>query len=394
MRVLVASPFVPWPQNSGGKIRSYQLYLHAARDVELDLLAVDEEVDHAEARRELGQHVNRFEIVPRSRFTVPGQAARPKIERWFHSSELVRRVREADRDGRYDVIQLDELPLARALPHRHATRTLLHHPKLDLEFQRRTAASAGGLMARFDLAKVAQLERAAARRFRHHLVCSDEDRDQLVARHDGLDVSIVANGYDPDFFRPQPIDRDPARLLFMGSLSYAPNVDGLAWFVREVWPGICAQRPGARLEIIGREPHPNVLAMASDSIRVVGPVDDVRPHLARAAALVVPLRVGGGTRLKIAEALAMETPVVSTRIGAQGLDLLDGAHLRLADRADAFTAATLETLADPAAAAALAAAGRIEAERRLRWPELARALVATWRRIAAGPAPERSPVAG
>ncbi|QDU66774.1 glycosyltransferase family 4 protein [Engelhardtia mirabilis] len=393
MRVLIASPFVPWPQDSGGRIRSYQLYVHAATEVEVDLLAVDEEVDHAGARAALTGRFANFEIVPRARVGVPGQAARPKIERWFHSAELVRRVREADQSGAYDLIQLDELPLARALPRRHRTRTLLHHPKLDLDFQRSTATD-GGLMARFDLAKVAQLERAAARRFRHHLVCSDEDRHQLLARHDGLDVSIVPNGFDPAYFAPLAGPRATDRVLFLGSLSYAPNVDGLVWFVREVWPAVRAARPAARLEVVGRAPHPDVLALAAPDIEIVGPVDDVRPHLARASALAVPLRVGGGTRLKITEALAMETPVVSTRVGAEGLELVDGRHLRLADTPAAIAAALVETLADPSKAASLARAGRIEAERRFRWPELAHDLVAQWRRIAAGTGPETSQPAG
>lgn len=394
MRVLVASPFVPWPQNSGGRIRSYQLLAHAAREVEVDLLAVDEESDHGDARAALADRFAHFEIVPRSRLSGARQAARPKIERWFHSAALVERVRAADRAGTYDLIQLDELPLARALPWRHRTRTLLHHPKLDLEFQRSTAAAQGGLLARFDLAKVAQLERAAARRFRHHLVCSDEDRDQLLARYDGLDVTIVPNGYDPAYFVPRVEERERDRVLFLGSLSYAPNVDGLAWFVRSVWPAVRAARPGVRLAVVGRDPHADVLALAADDIRIVGPVDDVRPHLARASALAVPLRVGGGTRLKITEALAMVTPVVSTTVGAQGLELVDGRHLRLADRPDDFAAALIATLADPTRAAALAAAGRDEAERRFRWPALASDLVAQWRRIAGGTPPQRSSPAG
>ena len=393
MRVLIASPFVPWPQDSGGRIRSFQLYVHAAGEVEVDLLAVDEGIDHSGAREALAGQLANFEIVPRSRVGVRRQAARPKIERWFHSAELVERVRAADQAGTYDLIQLDELPLARALPQRHHTRTLLHHPKLDLDFQRSTAL-AGGLMARFDLAKVAQLERAAARRFRHHLVCSDEDRHQLIARYEGLDVSIVPNGFDPAYFAPRGEARERDRVLFLGSLSYAPNVDGLAWFVREIWPQVRAARPAAKLEVVGREPHPNVLALAAPDIEIVGAVDDVRPHLARAAALAVPLRVGGGTRLKITEALAMQTPVVSTGVGAQGLELLDGRHLRLADAPGPFAEALIETLADPVAASRLAMDGRAEAERRFRWPELARTLVAHWRRVAEEPAPERSAPTG
>jgi glycosyltransferase involved in cell wall biosynthesis len=383
LRVLVASPFVPWPLDSGGRIRSFELLHHAARQVQVELLAVDEGRDHGADLARLAPHFARLEILPRSAPTALARAARPKVERWFHSAALAHRLAEADRSGAYDLIQLDELPLARLLPRAARTRTLLHHPKLDREFQQQSPAR--GPAAAWDRAKLARLERVAALRHRHHLVCSAEDRALLLGRYPELDVAVVQNGYDPGRHRPRPdLERARERLLFLGSLDYGPNVDGLRWFVAEVWPRIRRVRPAAELELVGRDPCDEVRSLVGPGVLLRGPVAEVGTHLGRAALLVVPLRIGGGTRLKIAEALGAETPVVSTPVGAEGLELLDREHLRLAADAESFAAAVLELLADPAAAAALARRGRAEAERRLRWETLADRLVGHWRRIAGG----------
>ena len=166
-------------------------------------------------------------------------------------------------------------------------------------------------------------------------------------------------------------------LIFTGTLNHPPNAEGIAWFADEVWPEVAAARPDARLMVVGREPPPAVARLGSrPGIEVVGPVADMREWYGRATAAVVPLLSGGGSRLKILEALACGRALVSTPVGAEGLDLQDGRDLLLAADASAFAAATLRLLAEPDLRADLAAQGRRAAERRYDW----RVLGDSWRR--------------
>ena len=186
----------------------------------------------------------------------------------------------------------------------------------------------------------------------------------------------------PDVAGGSATGRETDRLLFLGSMSYGPNVDAVQYLVGEILPLVRAIRPGLTLDIVGADPAPKILALASDSIHVTGRVDDVRPYLRRAACLVAPLRIGGGTRLKLVEALGMRTPVVSSFIGAQGLDLEDGKHLRLAHAPADIAQAVVDVLADPAGADDMARRGRRLVRERYTWKQLGERLLHQWERIA------------
>ena len=381
MRALFVCPFVPWPLDSGGRIRSFHLARQLSRRVELDLWAVREPGMPAGIERALEDACSALRLFDRAGAGPIRRLARPRIERWFHSPGLILALREAARGGRYDLIHLDELILARALPPAVDCAVVQHHHKLDLDLWRAIQPEPGGVR-RFDLAKLSALERCAAERWRRHITCSEEDARRLLARHPHLECSAVPNGFDPDFFRlpsvPPPRERD--LLVFVGSLDYAPNVEGLAWFAERVLPLVRRARPRARLEIVGRDPVREVRALAerAPGVLLAGPVPDVRPWLLRASAMAVPLRIGGGSRLKIAEALALACPVASTRVGAEGLALEDGVHLRLADEPQELARALVELLEDRRGARRLALEGRRRVRARYTWARLAGRVLASW----------------
>lgn len=385
MRVLFACPFVPWPLRSGGAIRTYHLIEAAAREVELHLCAVLEPGQtraHAEPLERVCASVQLFE---REAAGPVDQLRRAKIERWFHSPSLRAALARELASGRYDVLHLDELLLARLPPISARTPIVQHHHKLDsVLFESITGGR--GPQRHFDLWKLRRLEAEAARRTPHHVLCSAEDRAILESRYPGLECAVVPSGFDPRHFTPsaQPPAREPELLVFVGSMSYEPNVDAVARFARNVLPSVLRERPHARLAIVGRAPAPEVRALASEHIEIVGEVADVRPWLERAALVVVPLRVGGGTRLKIVEALAMGAPVLSTSIGAEGLELTPGREIALADEPPAFARAVLELLSDEARRTALARAGQERVRALYPWPTLAHALVEHWRAAARG----------
>jgi hypothetical protein len=382
MKVLFVCPFVPWPLVNGGKIRTYQLLRQASAQAEIHLRVIQEPELVAGAEEALAPWCRSLGFFERSR---PGSIERwrlPKLERWFHSRALLEAVHGDLERGGFRLVHLDELLLARIVPAERAIPVVQHHHKLDADLY--GSLSGGSLERRFDLWKLRRLEAESARRYRHHLLCSQDDADTLRARHGALDCAVIPSGFDPDTFRPDPQHgpRARAHLVFLGSMDYGPNVEAVLRFASEDLPRIQAVRPETVLEIVGGDPLPEVCALASERVLVTGRVPAVRPYLERASALVVPLRIGGGTRLKIVEALALGTPVISTTIGAQGLGLAHEKHLLLADGSEGFAAATLRVLAAPEDAERMGARGRAHVHEHFRWEVLGRELVDYWERVA------------
>jgi glycosyltransferase involved in cell wall biosynthesis len=382
VKVLFVCPFVPWPLVNGGKIRTYHLVRSAARLAEIHLRIVsepDQPQDAADALRPLCASLAFFE---RARPSAVQRWTRPKLERWFHSPALHAAVERDLASGGFHLVHLDELLLARVVPPDRRISVIQHHHKLDtLLYDNLSAAE--GPKRHFDLWKLRRLEAESARRYRHHLLCSREDAEVLRRRHGALDCGVVPSGFDPTHFAPSepPVARDPRRLVFVGSMDYGPNADAAVHFVRDVLPLVRARRDDVVLEIVGGEPTPEVRALAGPGVTVTGRVPDVRPYLERAGVVVVPLRIGGGTRLKIVEALALRAPLVSTATGAEGLGLVDGEHLLLADAPELFAQRVLELLSDPARACALGERGAAFVQRRYRWDALASDLVEYWEHV-------------
>jgi glycosyltransferase involved in cell wall biosynthesis len=198
-------------------------------------------------------------------------------------------------------------------------------------------------------------------------------------------VEVVENGVDTSYFLPQPGQQEPAHLLFLGSLDWRPNLDGVQLLLQRVFPAVRKTEPAARLSLVGRNP-PEALRRQVDRLPGVElhcNVPDVRPFLARCSLLVVPLRIGGGSRLKILEALASGVPVVSTRIGAEGLCLEGNRDLTVVENIDDLSSALIQALRTPQAMAAQAERGRQQVLRRYDWDILANQLEQTWIRCAA-----------
>lgn len=383
MRILFVCPFVPWPLVNGGKIRTFHLIREACAQAEIHLRVIREPDDVPDAAEALAPLCASLRFFERSR---PGRLARwtrPKLERWFHSPQLVESVRQELAQDTFHLVHLDELLLARILPPGRDVPVVQHHHKLDTVLYG-TLRAHEGPQRHFDLWKLRRLEAESARRYRHHLLCSKGDADILRARHGALDCDFVPSGFDPATFRPSdpPPERRAERLVFLGSMDYGPNVDGVLHFVRDVLPLVRARRPGVGLDVVGGDPPEEVRALEGEHVHVTGRVPDVRPWLERASALVVPLRIGGGTRLKIVEALALATPVVSTSVGAEGLGLQPGRDLLLADGARAFAEAVCSLLESPERGRALGRQGRASVHERFRWEVLARELVDYWERVA------------
>jgi glycosyltransferase involved in cell wall biosynthesis len=221
--------------------------------------------------------------------------------------------------------------------------------------------------------KLKSRERAVCRDANLTIAVSEEDRRRLSSLAPGANVSAISTGVDTTYFSPNGAPEIPARLVFTGSMDWHPNEDAIAYFADAILPHIRREVPTVSLAVVGRRPSARVKAIAEQAgMLVTGTVDDVRPYMGEASVYVVPLRAGGGTRLKIFEALAMEKAVVSTTVGAEGLALTSGREFVAADDPQAFAREVVSLLNDPARRRTLGQAGRHLVETRYSWPQVAR----------------------
>ena len=209
-----------------------------------------------------------------------------------------------------------------------------------------------------------------------HTVPSAREREKLLVRGPSAKLHVIPNGVDTVFFSPDAIAElqrtaggsVPRRsILFVGSMDYHANIDAVCWFAREVWPAIAQKHPELEFKVVGRRPSSAVRRLASDRVRIIGTVEDVRPCYASAIAVVVPLRVGSGTRLKILEAMAAGVPIVSTSLGAAGIDATHNVHLLLANTNGEIVAALEQIVSSGETSSRLTMAARDLVLRRYDW---------------------------
>ena len=252
---------------------------------------------------------------------------------------------------RFDVAVCDFLSSTLNFPDRLETPTALFQHNVESILWKRKAEVEPTWMERsvfrFEYSKMRRFEPKQTRRFHHVIAVSEADRQAMSSMVDLSHISVVPTGVDLSKYQYDPDARPSAPLIvFTGSMDWQPNIDGVEFFCKEIWPSVLAKVPKARFRIVGRDPHPRVRDLASSSVEVTGTVPSVVDHLREAAAFVVPLRIGGGTRIKIYEGMAMGKATVSTTIGAEGLDVEHGRDIILEDAPAAFAKAIVALLSN------------------------------------------------
>lgn len=245
------------------------------------------------------------------------------------------------------------------------------------------------LATMLEIDRIQRFQASIASLFDITFVASDIDADRLVSSTGGLRPIVVPNGVDVAYFVNRETNRPVGNtLIFTGHMSYEPNVDAVIFFCNEVLPIVARQIPDTRVLIVGMQPHPDVQALAyahPGVVTVTGEVADVRPYLVRSAVSIVPLRSGGGTRLKILEAMAMQRPVVSTPIGCEGLAVEDGRHLLVRVDPLDFARGVVTLLTDESAWHGIVTEGRILVEQKHSWKVIASTMADTWRSLLESP---------
>jgi glycosyltransferase involved in cell wall biosynthesis len=384
--ILIIAPFLPWPADFGGALRVFHLLrgLAERHDVTLLAPATDAEFD---ASRELGQICD---VVTVPAHTTPRQPAnwrkrlvqlrtqlggRSFTELSGYQPALEEALPGIFQSRRIDLVQY-EFPAAALHRLSQPRPTIFDAHNIEYELLERVARTTNSATKRaFNTAEAIKLRALERRLWRDAtLVVATSERDaEVISTATGDETLVVPNGVDlADFdFAHKP---EPGHIVFVGAMRHQPNADGAAWFAREVLPLVRAKLGDIRFTIVGADPPASVQALAGDGIEVTGRVADIRPYLASAAVTVIPLHSGGGTRLKILEAFAAGVPVISTTVGAEGLDVASGEQLLLADSPEEFAAATLLVLREPIFAERLADSGRARVRERYGWEQIMPAL--------------------
>ncbi len=381
MHVALLTPTLPWPPDTGGKLRIYHLLAGLAQQHQIDLFSVY--YGSPPGIGPLAQACASVTLVPLAprytRWRQLGDLLRPlpRSVAYFDAA-TARRQLLARSATTYDLVICDELmmaPYARLVARQAACPALLVRPKIDsLHYAEMAQQRPWGTQKVLDWWEAQQLRRyevAALRHFDAAVVCSDEDGAITRRQNKEIRVTTIANGADTTFFTPQRRPDPRPTILLLGTMHYYPNVDSVLYFFETIYPALRQAQPDLQVLIVGHQPPPAIQALADlPGVTVTGSVDDVRPYLARSWLLAVPLRLGGGTRLKIAEAMAAGLPVASTTVGAQGLQVTTEHNLLLADTPAAFVAATLRLLNDDSLQRRLGEAGRKLVESSYSWQAL------------------------
>jgi len=376
LRVLVVSPWFPYPARSGSKQRVYQLVRQLAVHHDVTLLSyvrVGEEPDVAGLRREVPVEFVRERprrVPKRVSQAVSAFSRRPFSSRTIHSRAMQRAIDTICSRNTFDVIQLESSLLC-AFDFPLDIPLVLDEHNIEYEVFQRMGDSERSLPRRvFHRVEEYRFRRFEQRAWERVAACAltSEREEEIVRRlSPSTPTAVVPNGVDLGFFALDGVRPEPTTIMFNGLLAYRPNLDAAHYLVEEIWPLIERDTPSARLLIVGRGSQGDLRRLQRANVTLTGEVPDVRPYLRQATAVVVPIRMGGGTRLKIVEALAMGKPVVSTAVGCEGLNVRDGEHLVIADKPAEFALAVARLLADPATAGALGRAGRALVESEYSW---------------------------
>lgn len=360
MRILWVKAGKLLPVDTGGKIRSYNILRHLARSHEVTLLSY-----YGQKRDNVYEAAIQHEL-PGTQTICTGtldgnvfaqsvaylqrvfQAAPFAVSKFTHPA--VRRA-VASLLGTFDVAVCDFLSASLNFPLALSTPTVLFQHNVETALWRRMASTEKNpikkLAYRMEAAKMKRYERRVLVRFHHVIAVSENDREQMHAMEPSCTITTVPTGVDTGQYPvAPPANSNPSKIVFTGSMDWEPNLDAVTYFCADIFPRILVEYPSALFQIVGRNPHPRVKKLASKNVQVTGTVPSVAEYLREATLVIVPLRIGGGTRLKIFEAMAMGKAVISTSVGAEGLDVQSGHHLILADDPTAFADAILALIRD------------------------------------------------
>ena len=392
MNIIFVTAQFPYPPRSGITMRVYQLLRQLARRHNVTLLSYAEPT-HKDAVTELREQVP---VVVTERRLPSGVAKRadqlrslasmtPFTSREAYSQELQRTLDELCVTTSCDVVHIEGMVLG-GLSVPRGVRVILDEPDVAYEVYQRMCESERSLIRRvynrWEYERVRRFEQQLWKRVDACVVTSDRDAPTVESIAPHIVTGVVPNAVDLEYFSPSwGHSTEPNSVVFNGTLGYRPNVDAAFHLVDDIWPRVLDRCPDAKLTIVGRASDADRRSLTRPGVFVTGEVPDIRPYLQSAALVAVPVRMGGGTRLKVVEGLAMGKAMVSTSLGCEGLAVRDGDHLLIGDGPDEFAARILECFANPELRDRLGSSGRRLTEEEYSWDLAGERLDAVYERM-------------
>lgn len=368
MRILWVKADKLLPVHNGGNIRSFHILRALAKDHEVTYFSYYGGGRDLAYEQELGEQLPGAICVNTEARELSGfgrgidylasvWGAAPYAVSRFRSKRVQERLQTCLAQG-FDVAVCDFLDAAINFLKQRNVPTVLFQHNVESEIWRRHALAESNPLKkqlyRIEHRKMLRYERRLVEQFDHVIAVSENDRRLMSAWVHASDISVVPTGVDLEQYHPDDSARQLESLVvFVGAMDWEPNIDGVEYFCAEIWPKVLASVPSAKFRIVGRNPGRRIQDLACASVEVTGSVSSVVEHLRQAAVVVVPLRVGGGTRLKIYEAMATGRAVVSTAVGAEGLEFHDGTDIVVKDNPQEFAQSIVHLVRDSASRVAL-----------------------------------------
>lgn len=397
MRILVISDISPYPLVSGDRIREYNLLRRMADQHEVWLATLLENPDDEAGTVHLASFCVGVEYAHSERHHplvhVPGLlkyglTGKPLELKFRYSAKLARKIQRLAAEIDFDIVMIinsHTAPYLEVLPPSSHRKSILNLENIEFaqyesiyQIERKPINK---IRAWINYQMMRRWEPRYAGRFDHCVTVSENDRSVLLDSNPSLKIDVIPNGVDIRQYQPLLFQQGNVNLLFIGKMSYAPCSDAAVYFCGEILPLIRKQLENVELWIVGREPPQEVVNLGTDRVHVTGWVEEVVPYYERSAVCVVPLRAGGGTRLKILEAMALGRPVVSSKIGCEGLDVIDGENILIAERPEEFAEKTVRLLRDDNLRKSIAENARRLVENQYDWDILAQRLIDILNRI-------------
>jgi polysaccharide biosynthesis protein PslH len=399
-RLLFISHRVPYPPDKGERVRAFHEITALAEHFRVTLAALAHSDGDVAAAMEMGRWCEKV-LTGRAggrlgfvRGALSAVTGRSVTEGFFRNRRLMDTLREEASKDPFDIVfgySSSTLPYVLAVPTKARVMDLVDVDSAKWEAYAQTARGPKRWLYAREARGVRALERMAVERCDAIFLVSEAETQTLEIRNEK--VAAVGNGVDTEFFKPMDRPAGPPALVFTGTMDYHPNIEGVCWFAREVWPGLRRQVPELTFTVVGRDPTPEVRHLADlPGIRVTGTVADVRPFLSSAAVAIVPLRTARGIQNKILEAMAMGRAVVASPPAIEGLDVAVGKEILRADSPDEWHATILGLLSDPGRRESIGRAARERAVTSYSWASHTAPLVSVATRLAMTGTP--SPVVG
>lgn len=354
-KILVLAGRLPYPVDDGWKIRTFFLIRSLAQTgAELDLLVFGDPLEDCGELKDLCRNIH---IIPRKKSYSPIDLFRGVYSKTpftvlnYADDRFTAEFERLTTENDYDYVQVEDINLAQYALNKRGPKRVLDMHNIESDLLRRYADKEKSFFrsayARLTASKLERYEMTAVSNFDGVLVCSGKEKRELEVKGAETPVQVVPNGVDCPFYSDIDPDSQEKAIVFVGSMDYHANISGIEFFASDVLPLIKKECPELKVYVVGKNPPDHIKSLSDDNFIVTGGVPNVRPYLEKGLLTIVPLLVGGGTRLKILESMAAGRAVVSTSLGAEGIEISHGDNILIADKAEDFAAEVLKLVSEP-----------------------------------------------